>query len=182
MNIAQMNVLRAEVARLKELVAVKDQLLTSKEAQLAMKDELLASRAEEAKRLKKELQLRVGSSDANNACDYPDCNAKRQRMHDSSSSCYEVSPLDKDDLLDQVFSFAGGGDHLYIAGVSRRWRGRYLKHCIISGTSNYDKKFVTRHRSTLLSASRLQLALNSGLTIAEVRQLVTRRAHLQALS
>ena len=79
-----MNALRAEVARLQELVAVKNQLLTSKDHllaskqdQLAMKDELLASRAEDTKRLKRELQLRA-SSDAN-ACGHLDGNPKRQR-------------------------------------------------------------------------------------------------------
>ena len=68
-------------------------------------------------------------------------------------------------MLDHVFSFVGGGDHLYIAGVSRRWRGRYLRHCVLNSTSNSDKKFVTRHRSVLLTESKMQLALYSGLSV-----------------
>jgi hypothetical protein len=178
-----MNALRAEVARLQELVAVKDQLLTckdqlltSKEAQLAMKEELvaskeaqlasqgelLASRTEGMERLQTELQLRDASLDDN---------SKRQRVHNNSSNsssccCAALSPLDKNELLDHVFSYAGGGDHLFIAGVSRRWRGRYLRHCIINSCSKFGEKFVTRHRSAIITESRLQLALISGLSVA----------------
>jgi septal ring factor EnvC (AmiA/AmiB activator) len=55
--------------------------------------------------------------------------AQRKRQHVSSSSSGSSStdttaPLDKDYILDNVFGYVGGGDHLYIAGVNRRWRGR----------------------------------------------------------
>jgi hypothetical protein len=184
-----MNALRAEVARLQELVAVKDQqllaskdaqlslkdqLLTSKEAQLAMKDKLLASRTEETKRLKRELQLRDASLNAS-AGELWEGSSKRQRVHDSSSSssssscgCFAESPLDKDELLDQVFSYVGGGDHLYVAGVSRRWRGRYMQYCVLNSTCEADKKFVTTLCSTIMSESRLQLAVTCGLSIEDL--------------
>jgi hypothetical protein len=70
-----------------------------------------------------------------------------------------------------VFSYVGGGDHLYIGGVSRRWRGRYIQFCVqaTSSDSVADSvgKLVTRHRSVITTASRLQLALRCGLTVAE---------------
>jgi hypothetical protein len=134
-----------------------------------MKDELLASRAEDTKRLKRELQLRA-SSDAN-ACGHLDGNPKRQRVHDSSSSSSSPersAPLDKDEVLDEVFSFVGGGDHLYAAGVSRRWRGRYMQYCVQNSTSESDEKFVTRHCSAIVSESRLQHAKLNGLRIASL--------------
>jgi hypothetical protein len=86
---------------------------------------------------------------------------KRQRLIDSS-----VSPLGKDEVIDAVFGFVGGGEHLYITGVSKRWRDRYLEHCVKNFTCYYrDGKFVTRSRSFLVSENRPQLAL----TVACVR-------------
>jgi hypothetical protein len=31
-----------------------------------------------------------------------------------------------DELLDRVFGYVGGGEHLFVAGVNRNWRGRYM--------------------------------------------------------
>jgi hypothetical protein len=163
-----MGALRAKVARLQELVAVKDRQLSTKEAQLAAKDNSMASQVEETKLLKRELQLRVTSSDACD-CAHLDGHPKRQRTHDSSSS-NSSSPeracaLDRDEVLDQIFSYVGGGEHLYIAGVSRRWRGRYLRFCVLSSTKKYHKKLVTKHGSTLMTESRLKLAFAAGLSV-----------------
>jgi hypothetical protein len=180
---AQMDTLLAEIARLQELVAVKDQLLTSKdqllmtsqdhllssrEAQLAMKDELLAAKDQLIASKEKlvytateQLQQYQGSDQQ---CD----SAKRQRLHDSSS-LEGASPLDKDEVLDQILSYVGGGDHFYVAGVNRRWRGKYLQYCVQSSTSEHDKKLVTRHRSGLMSESRLLAALGSGLSVSAWR-------------
>jgi hypothetical protein len=124
-----------------------------------MKDELLASRAAELQR-SQELQqhgIETAGSDKAEAC-----SSKRQRLHDSS-----VSPLDKDVILDRVFRFVEGGDHLYFGGVSRRWRGRYLRHCVQNAAFMNEGKCVTRHRSALMTESRLQLALSNGLTVKD---------------
>jgi hypothetical protein len=59
-----MDALLAENARLRELVAVKDQLLTSNETQLTAQGELLASQAEETRLLKRELQMHAASFNA----------------------------------------------------------------------------------------------------------------------
>jgi hypothetical protein len=162
-----MDALRAEVARLQELVAVKDQLLTSKDAQLAMKDELLAAKDQlllaskgAAAPTAEEPQQYKGSDQ------HSDERAKRPRLQ-SSSSFERAAPLDKDEVLDQVFSYVGGGDHLYVGGVSRRWKGKYLRHCVLHSTSEHDQKLVTRHRSAVLTEGRLKLALASGLSVKE---------------
>jgi hypothetical protein len=64
-----------------------------------------------------------------------------------------------------VFGYIGGGDHLYVGGVSKRWRGRYLQYCVQNGTAVHSKKLVTRHRSVLKTKRGLQLALASGLSV-----------------
>jgi hypothetical protein len=74
-------------------------------------------------------------------------------------------------VLDHVFSFVGGGDYLNVAGVDRRWRGRYFRYCVLYGKSKQNKKykkFVTRHRSTIMSESRLQHAKRSGFCITKL--------------
>jgi hypothetical protein len=55
---------------------------------------------------------------------------------------------------------------LYVGGVSRRWRGRHLQYCAQNSTCERNKKLVTRQGSVLMSASRLQLAISSGLEVS----------------
>jgi arginine repressor len=185
--------LRAEVHRLKELMASKDEVIASKNeviasknAQLSsrdeiitLKDEVIACKEAVLSRTIEELQqLKSVSSSkpaaaADNEHDTQQPNSKRQRMCDfssgssSSSSSFEVaSPLDKDEILDHVIGYVGGGDHLYIGGVNRKWRGRYMQYCAQNSSSKYDKKFVTRQLSMTMLASRLQLAVSSGCKVS----------------
>jgi hypothetical protein len=136
--------LKAEILRLKEVMAVKDQLL-------AAQGQLLASSKDSNRaHVAAELEQYAGADPLS------DNSLKRQRLHNSSSSSLEgVSPLDKDEVLDQIFSYVGGGDHLYVGGVSRRWRGRYMQYCAQASTCAQDIKCVTRYRSTIVSESRL---------------------------
>jgi hypothetical protein len=169
-----MDALRAEVARLQELVAVKEQvlssreqLLASKDAQLAMKDELLAAKDQllastegHTARSAKVLNQHEGSEQQSGE------SVKRQRLHNSSGFA-GASPLNRDEVLDQIFSYVGGGDHLFAAGVSRRWRDRYLRHCALHSTGKRDEVYVTSHRHALLTERTLLLALNSGLSVKD---------------
>eukprot|EP00953_Heterococcus_sp_UTEX-ZZ885_P010042 5870-Heterococcus_DN1.PRE.2 len=145
--------LRAELASSKQLLtskdaqllACKDELLACKDHLVATKDELLASRAAEVQRCQELLQhTRKGSAAESDAVAAD--SSKRQRLQDCS-----VSPLVRDDVLDHVFSYVGGGDHLYTGGVSRRWRGRYIQYCTQHSSAESDKKLVTRHRSVLMT-------------------------------
>jgi hypothetical protein len=143
--------LRAEAASLKQLLTSKDVQMASaaasKAASLACKDELLASRTAELQRCREKLvQHRAAGFDAA-AGD----SGKRQRLDYRSPA---ESPLERDDILDYVFSLVGGGDHLYTGGVCRRWRGRYMQYCA-KHKSKHKKKFVTRQRSLLMTESRL---------------------------
>jgi hypothetical protein len=69
---------------------------------------------------------------------------------------------------DHMFSYVGGGDHLYVAGVSRKWRGRYMQHCAKTATRAHDKKFVTSYRSTIISECRLQHAEVNGFAVTHL--------------
>jgi hypothetical protein len=158
--------LRAEHTSLLQLMAVKDQLLASKDAQLstviackdeviASKDELLASRAAELQRC---MALLQHSTLIPTSAATPDSS---KPLHVNASS----SALDRDDILDDVFSFVGAGDHLYVGGVSRRWRGRYMQYCESNMNRYFESigKLATRQCSAVMTSSRLQLALSSGL-------------------
>jgi hypothetical protein len=147
--------LRAENKRLREVTKVKNQLLTSKNQVIACKDAIIEQIEEESQQYTSPQPAKLGSG--------------RQRQNSSifSTETTSKSPLDKDEMLDQIFLHVGGGEHLYIAAVSRRWRGRYLQHCVQNSTTKYTKKLVTRHRSVIVTESRLQLALNCGLTVKD---------------
>jgi hypothetical protein len=89
--------------------------------------------------------------------------AQRARLQD------QESPLDKDVVLDNVFSYVGTGDYLYTGAVSRRWRGRYIKLCY-SSTTLQKQKLCTTYRSAVMTAARLQLALRSKLQMADLQK------------
>eukprot|EP00953_Heterococcus_sp_UTEX-ZZ885_P019847 11084-Heterococcus_DN1.PRE.3 len=155
----------AEIASLRQLLASKDAQLAQssvviavKDELLATKDELLASRIAELKRCEALLQCRNTTSESHIAAAG---SSKRQRPHDSC-----MCPLDRNDILSCVFSFVGGGDHLYTGGVSKRWRSIYLKFCAQS-KSKRRKQFVTRRRNVLMTDSRLRLALSCGLAVTD---------------
>jgi hypothetical protein len=82
-----------------------------------------------------------------------------------------ASALCKDVILDAVFSYVGIKDYIYAAGVSRQWRGRYLKLCYSKATRG-DKtvKLRTSYESAARTAGRLQLALDCGLTVANLQK------------
>jgi hypothetical protein len=88
--------------------------------------------------------------------------SKRQHLREDRNSSTAESPLDKDDTLDHVFTLLGGGDHVYSGGVSRRWRSRYTEYCVQSSASELDARLMTKHRSVLVTESRLQWALSCG--------------------
>jgi hypothetical protein len=56
-----------------------------------------------------------------------------------------------------------------VAGVSRRWRGRYIKLCYTAAQPNAEKLW-TSYKCAIMTAERTQLAFDNGLTIAELEQ------------
>jgi hypothetical protein len=70
-------------------------------------------------------------------------------------------------VLDHVFSFVGSREYLYTAAVCRRWQGRYITLCYKKAAGKAEK-LQTSYRSTVMSASGLQLAIQSGLDLADI--------------
>jgi hypothetical protein len=160
--------LRAEISQWKKQLNAErsasqqkvEERLTKNEAALsALKDEVISIRKSEQRSPRK--------TKPDTATQH-----KRQRVSSSGGSGSRntdtTGPLDKDDILDHVFGWVGGGDYLYVAGVSRRWRGRYMQHCAHTTTGAHDKKLVTRYRSTIMSESRLQHAKATGFIISDL--------------
>eukprot|EP00953_Heterococcus_sp_UTEX-ZZ885_P009472 5574-Heterococcus_DN1.PRE.1 len=137
--------LRTENTSLQQLLQCKDELLATRYELLATKDKLLASQAADLQHCQELLRHRTLTPESITAAAD---NSKRQRLPHGTS----VSPLDKDEVIDAVFGFVGGGEHLYVSGVSKRWRDRYLEHCVKNSTSGLRVSDYT-----LESQSNLQL-------------------------
>jgi hypothetical protein len=106
--------------------------------------------------------------------------ALRQR-----AAVVSVPPLDDDALLDKIFGLVGSGDYFYVAGVCRRWRGRYITHCYKAAdeklkaeateeeeedqNNQHSSKLRTGVASAVITADRLQMAFNDKLTVAQLR-------------
>jgi hypothetical protein len=84
-----------------------------------------------------------------------------KRLYNGSSNSSSVpSAAEEQKIFATIFSFVGGGEHLYIAGVSRKWRAFYI--------FEEGEELVTRYSSALVSDSRLALALASGLVASKL--------------
>jgi hypothetical protein len=81
-----------------------------------------------------------------------------------------------DSVLDHIFSFVGIGEYIYAAGVNKQWRERYTQLCndkvVVKsylGTDFVYTKLRTSHKSAIMTAARLQLALDTGLDVAAIQ-------------
>lgn len=111
---------------------------------------------------------------------------KRARITDADCG---RPPLERHEILDTVFGYVGIGEYLFAAGVCRNWRGRYIKLCYghaaaaaagaagaaVAATNDKKKKkatpkLFTSYKSALITASRLQLALQSSLLMADLQR------------
>jgi hypothetical protein len=88
--------------------------------------------------------------------------------------------LARDEVLDTVFSFVGIGVYYYVAGVCRNWRGRYMTLCK-QAAKKKQHTFHTSYWSTIVTASRLQVALDAGFTDAQLTKPKLRLAHAIAI-
>jgi hypothetical protein len=92
-----------------------------------------------------------------------------------------TSSLNEDVILNEVFNYVGIKDYIYAAGVSRKWRVRYLKLCYSKATSKEQKdKLSTSFKNAAMTAARLQWAFDSGLTVADLQK--HQRASASALA
>jgi hypothetical protein len=83
---------------------------------------------------------------------------------------HPAKPLEKDEVLDEIFSFVGRKEWLYVGRACRRWRGRYLSMCYKARASNNEHAFQTSHNSTFITAARFSMALKDGLKMPNESQ------------
>jgi hypothetical protein len=165
-NIASLNsenaLLKQQLVHAQAEKSLQQSLLAAQRVALAAKDgEVQALRALAS------LGIACGSAGAtpgSTSASSRDEQRKRARVVDDSSL---RSPLDKDELLDTVFSYVGVDDYLFAAGVCRRWRGRYIKLCYNKAVDKVDK-LCTTYSSAFMTAARLQLAFKSGLEVEKL--------------
>jgi F-box-like len=89
------------------------------------------------------------------------CDRKQKRARQA------LKPLDKDEILGEIFSFVGRKEWLYVGAVCRRWRARYLSMCYAGCADNEGHAFQTSHRSAFATAARFSIALDNGLKMPD---------------
>jgi hypothetical protein len=163
---------RGNAALQNRVALLEQQLLHAQELstiKLAARDALLAAKDDELAALRVALgqaqQLAVSATGqagvAKGEAASVEHAEKRARLADCGNS-----PLEVDGILDVVFSYVGIGDYMYTGVVSRRWYGRYTKLCHNKANEGGKKdKLGTAHENALSTAARLQLALESSLTL-----------------
>jgi hypothetical protein len=152
----QIEHMRAQIRLQQELVAAQKVVLTARDGEVQALRALTSLRTESGS---------AGATPGSTAASSPEEQRKRARLGDDS--CVR-SPFDRDELLDTVFSFVGVGDYYFVAGVSRRWRDRYLKLCYNKAAGDLTDKLCTTYRSAFMTAARLQLAFKSGLEVEKL--------------
>jgi hypothetical protein len=172
-----------EIELLQQQLSLKDEIIENKDAVIEAKDKLLAQRSDLASR---------ASSSADTTALAQRLAAAEERLQQletagsahggasSSGGLHEPKraryapgcsqPLEKDEVLDEIFSYVGRKEWLYTGGVCRRWRGRYLSMCYKGRASKEEHAFQTSHRSSFVTAARFSLALKSGLNLPEADQ------------
>jgi hypothetical protein len=96
--------LKQQLAALEKLVASKNSLIVELRKQSADSKSKSSSKSKSKSKSNKE-------------------SSKQQKLDDSCA-------LDKDEVLDEIFSFIGCKEWAYVAGVCRRWRGSYFSMCV----------------------------------------------------
>jgi hypothetical protein len=164
-----------EIELLKQQLALKDAVLASKDALMCSKDALLCTKDELLVELRESKAAVIKDRDALIADLQSSKTAVIQRGNEGSVDTHEPDqkrarvmerfeqPLEKDEVLDEIFSYVGRKEWLYAGGVCRRWRGRYLSMCYKARTSNDEHAFQTSHRSSFVTAARFSMALDNGL-------------------
>jgi hypothetical protein len=165
--------LRSSKAALDAVIEAKDKLLVKQQEPSAQRPDTPASSSAEtaasAERLAaaeaRLLQLEAAGSakggESSNLA-VSNCEPKRARRAPGLSL-----PLEKDEVLDEIFSFVGRKEWLYAGGVCRRWRGRYFSMCYKARASKTEPVYQTSHKSCFATAARFSLALETGLVLPD---------------
>jgi hypothetical protein len=147
-------------------------MVTAKEhAAVLAENALLKQQLNHAKELHAAAEAKAAESHALLAVkrtqedDYP--TAKKARLGRDFAP-----PLEDDDVLDTVLSFVGVDEYFYAAAVSRRWRGRYIRLCYTMAAQeplSTRPKLRTSYRSAVTTVAKLQLALDTTLSVRHLR-------------
>jgi hypothetical protein len=96
----------------------------------------------------------------------------------AAAKCSNFATERSDTLHEQMHqlatsgTFVGIGDYYYVASVCRNWRGRYMKLCGSTAagadSTGVARELYTLHTNTVISESRLQLALDNGLAVQQL--------------
>jgi hypothetical protein len=121
--------------------------------------------------------------------------SNEQKQNKKARRDSKDSPLDKDEVLDTVFSYVGIGDYFYTAAVCSNWRRRYLKLCYTEARKKDDcrltaaagtaiaagaagaaaaiavasAKCTTSYRSAMMTSARLRLSLQDSVTVVQLQ-------------
>eukprot|EP00953_Heterococcus_sp_UTEX-ZZ885_P012907 7376-Heterococcus_DN1.PRE.10 len=68
-----------------------------------------------------------------------------------------------------IFEFVGIKEYLYVAGISRHLRGKYMQFCYNNNTDDQTDKLRTSFTSAVVTGARLQLAFESKLTVSALQ-------------
>eukprot|EP00953_Heterococcus_sp_UTEX-ZZ885_P011438 6618-Heterococcus_DN1.PRE.4 len=150
--------MRAQMSLQQELVAAQKVALTARDGEVQALRALTSLRTECGS---------AGVTPGSTAASSPEEQRQRKRVCVVDDSSLR-SPLDKDELLDTVFSYVGVGDYYFVAGVSRKWRGRYLKLCCNKAAGDQTDKLRTTYSSAFVTAARLQLAFRNGVEVEKL--------------
>jgi hypothetical protein len=145
--------------------AVMDVLSSIREDLAVVKDQLATTQAA----YKATLQLVAAGPNCTAAPDEVAINDTLEHRHQRVRVAQQHRSVHDDEILDQIFSFVGLGEYIYAAAVCRNWRVRYMKLCYNRAAKRCTDKLRTSYKSTITTAARLQLALDSGLKVAALQ-------------
>jgi hypothetical protein len=90
---------------------------------------------------------------------------RRARLVDDGT----LSPLQNDQTMQVIFEFVGIKEYLYVAGISRHLRGKYMQFCYNNNTDDQTDKLRTSFTSAVVTGARLQLAFESKLSVSALQ-------------
>jgi septal ring factor EnvC (AmiA/AmiB activator) len=150
------------IEALQQQLALKDELLESKNAVIASQAAQLALQRENAALSLGRVELQLAQETARRAAagasarrpESEDQPAQQRRCACSTERSYAAAALETPVILNRILSYVGGKEWLYFGGVSRAWRGFYIStHYRVHAGKRADL-YKTSTMSSLITASR----------------------------
>jgi hypothetical protein len=135
-------VLQQQLTASSHALAIKQaehQLLASKRSQL----DFLGAHAQRCERQLQDLKESIATAQVVIA----EPPAQRRRL-ELTREC----SLDNDLVLDHVISWVGADSFIFMAGVCRRWRGRYIRFCFTNSERDDDTEPEHRLKTNMIQA------------------------------